>query len=273
MVPHRASLAAFALVAAAALSIPAPGQSAGERVTGQSPAPRIKITSPKSQSALFPWNSLNAQSPSYIEFRSPDRMTEQDRSLEMDAEASIAERAEASGMDFNRGKWNSRQIVCTALPNHLLLRFTRDQGPGDVSEFSISIPRYGKGRAWIIPIERRGYSPFSPAPVNPRTIAIFNRIRGEEPAGETPGWLNISLCYAALAGADPRSGEPNGASGGSAPPPTLRTLESGAVVRFTDVAARPRPIEWSLTFDDKGNLLKTACTRAPAAGAKHKNHL
>jgi hypothetical protein len=91
-----------------------------------------------------------------------------------------------------------------ALPEHLFLRFTRNDGAGDVSLFSASIPR-GEGRVRIIPIQRRGYSLFSPAPINAMTISAFNHIRDEERSDQAPDWLGTGLCYAALAGAHPQA--------------------------------------------------------------------
>jgi len=64
-------------------------------------------------------------------------MTQQDRGLEADAESSISERAGFAGLEFNQGRWNYRQVVCPALPNHLLLQFARNNGAGDVSVFSV----------------------------------------------------------------------------------------------------------------------------------------
>jgi hypothetical protein len=75
-----------------------------------------------------------------------------------------------------------------------------------VSVFTVSIPRGGDGRVRIIPIQRRGYSLFSPAPINALTISAFNHIRAEEHP-KAPDWLGTGLCYAALAGAHPQAAE------------------------------------------------------------------
>jgi hypothetical protein len=204
-----------------------------------------------------------------IEFLTVDQMTERDRELEADAEGMIGERAGFAGLEFNQGKWSYRQIACPALPNHLFLRFTRNLGAGDVSLFSASIPRNGEGRVRIIPIQRRSYSLFSPAPINALTIAAFNRIRAEERrAGTAPEWLGTGLCYAALAGAHPQVAPPADESGSqefpAAPPAVLEIPNrGGAIIRFTDVVAARRPMEWTMTFDGKGKLLKA--THLPAS--------
>jgi hypothetical protein len=203
-----------------------------------------------------------------IEFLSQDRMAQRDRDRSADAEAMIGERAGFAGLEFNEGKWSYRQIVCPALPNHLFLQFTRNDGAGDVSLFSASIPRGGEGHVRIIPIQRRGYSLFSPAPINALTIAAFNRIRAEERSDQAPDWLGTGLCYAALAGAHPQAAPRTENAEGTEFPAAMSAVlqipnDGGAIIRFTDVAAAPRPMEWTMTFDGKGKLLKA--THLPAS--------
>jgi hypothetical protein len=202
-----------------------------------------------------------------IVFLAPDRMAQRDRDLEADAEATIGERAGFAGLEFNEGKWSYRQIVCPALPNHLFLRFTRNNGVGDVSLFSASIPR-GEGHVRIIPIQRRGYSLFSPAPINALTIAAFNRIRAEEHSDQSLDWLGTGLCYAALAGANsqaaPRGEDAEGTQFPAAMTAVLQIPnQGGAIIRFTDGSAAPRPMEWNMIFDGQGKLLKA--THLPAS--------
>lgn len=197
-----------------------------------------------------------------------DQMSRNDRDLVADAESSIEERAGFENLAFNGAGWTYRQLVCPALPNHLFLRFTRDDDTRQMSMFSAAIPRNGNGRVHIIPIVRKGYSLFSPAPIGAMTIAAFNRIRAEEGEGASADWLGTGLCYAALAGANPQAGE--SASGaddhGETPitsPPILRiTSQGGAVIQFADVSASPKPMEWNMIFDARGKLLKA--THAPA---------
>ena len=201
-----------------------------------------------------------------IAFRSADEMSQADRDLAAAAESSIAERAGFADLEFNQGRWTYRQIVCPAFPNHLFLRFTRNNGAGDVSIFSVSIPRDGDGRVRIIPILRRSYSLWSPAPINALTIAAFNHIRAEDPAPQ-PYWLETALCYAALAGADPRTAPATQEAGTwqfpAGPPPTLElTNQGGAVVRFTNLANPKDPMQWTMVFNAQGRLLKTGRTRA-----------
>ena len=203
-----------------------------------------------------------------IEFRSPDQMTEADREVEADGESSIRERVSFAGLEFNQGVWSYKQIVCPVFPNHVLLKFTRNQGQGDQSVFTASIPRMGQGRVRIIPILRRGYSLFSPAPINALTISAFNHIRTEENPQTPPDWLLTGMCYAALAGAqpfvEPRPPDPDASSFPSGVPAALEIPSNGgAVIQFLDDAARPKPMQWTMIFNGKGGLLKA--THAPAS--------
>jgi hypothetical protein len=202
-----------------------------------------------------------------IEFRTVDQMTQKDRDLVADAESSISEHAGFMGMEFNGGKWNYQQVVCPALPRHIFLRFTRNNGTGDVSVFSASIPRDGEGRVRIIPILLRGYSLFSPAPINALTISAFNHIRAEEHPDKAPEWLGTGLCYAALAGGHPQavylSEDPESQKFPVALPAMMEITSGGdAILSFADVSATPRPMEWTMTFNGKGKLLKA--THKPA---------
>jgi hypothetical protein len=220
----------------------------------------------------FPPGSETQAPAASLEFRPYDRMSEQDRDLAADAESAIGERAGFAGLEFNQGKWSYQQVVCSTLPKHLFLQFTRNNGKGDVSVFSASIPRGGDGRVRIIPIVRRGYSLFSPAPINALTISAFNHIRAEEHVDQTPDWLATGLCYAALAGAHPQIGPPEETDFKKLPAaPTGREvipIHGGAVIRFTDVAVASRPMQWTMTFNGKGKLLRATHSAAPKSGGK-----
>lgn len=204
-----------------------------------------------------------------IEFLSADKMSQADKLLAADAESSVAERAGMSGLAFEQGTWSYQQVVCPALPHHLFLQYTRNAGAGDVSIFSASIPRGGDGRVRIIPIRRRGYSLFSPAPINALTLSAFNHIRAEEPeAQRAQGWLGNGLCYAALAGGHPRLPAAGAEPAPGHPVPALTAFidvknNDGEVIRFADEAGQPRPMLWSMTFTRKGKLVKAVHTPAP----------
>jgi hypothetical protein len=222
-------------------------------------------------------DSTDPRRPHSVQFLAQDQMTEKDRLQAANAESSIAEHVKYADLDFNQGQWSYQQVICPALPNHIFLRFLRNNGTGDVSVFTASIPRGDEGRVRIIPIQRRGYSLFSPAPINALTISAFNHIRAEEnpdPALDPgpdqdkasvpdagPDWLGTGLCYAALAGGHPQAAAvSDNPAAEKFPVANTALLEvgnnGGAVLSFTDMSASPRPMRWSMTFDSKGRLIK-----------------
>jgi hypothetical protein len=239
-------------------------------------------TSSDTRLSQFDTGTRNVDSDVSIKILSADQMTRHDRDLEANAEASIQEGAGFQNLEFNQGSWTYSELVCPALPNHLFLRFSRNEGTGEMSMFSAAIPRGSEGKVRIIPIVRKGYSLFSPAPIGALTIASFNRIRSEENIDWPANWLGTGLCYAALAGANPQPGElpPPPREGVLAPQPSetehvpvtmeptlFLTPDGGAIVRFADVSTMPHPMEWSLIFNPKGTLLKA--THSPAYLVQH----
>jgi hypothetical protein len=235
--------------------------------------PREKVIHPFVRTMLF---SVNPEDPALadsVTFRPLEQMTERDREEAAGAESSISEHAGFVGITFNQGTWSYDQVVCPALPNHLFLRFKRNNGTGDVTMFSASVPRGDEGRVRIIPIQLRGYSLFSPAPINQLTMSAFNHIRAEDHPEKAPDWLGTALCYAALAGAHPQPalmpGVPESDKYPMAPEARLKVpVAGGAVLSFTDVAATPKPMQWVMTFDPKGKLVKA--THMPADLAQVK---
>ncbi len=232
---------------------PVPSVSSGDSYK-TTPLPPVEDISPSS------FRTLPSAKATGIAYVAENQMSEVDRHLVEGAEPSIRQDAAFHGIELGTGKWSYEQLVCGALPQHILLLFRGDNGTGDVSLFSAAIPRSGQGRVRVIAIQRRGYSLFSPAPENPRSISLFNQIRADEPASKNTDLLATALCFAALTGAHP---EITGSPAQSTPselalsfPPTLE-LEAGgdSTVRFVDVAAGHGPMEWALTFDANGRLL------------------
>jgi hypothetical protein len=80
------------------------------------------------------------------------------------------------------------------------------------------------------------------------------------------------LCYAALAGAHPETVLLGNSEPEKFPAPQPAILQipraGGAIIRFADVAASPRPALWTLTFNGKGKLLKASRSAAPLITAK-----
>ncbi len=197
----------------------------------------------------------------FIVYRSEEQMNASDRALAAKTQPAIRAAAVLAGMEFEKPQWSYRQLECQAVPNHLFLLFESMGGAGDVSLFSASIPRAGNGHLRIVPVSRRGFSLFWPAPVNMLAITAFNRIRSEEPTGPPADWLATSICYAALT--EPRLDialSPHEASDTSLAlsfPPSLEVGQQGeSTVRFVDVATASLPMQWALTFDARGQLVK-----------------
>jgi hypothetical protein len=223
--------------------------------------PRARTIPAAKAAAPFAIDSSAKASRSAVEFRSSEQMNQPDRLLAANYESSIAEAAARQGFDLNTGRWSYEQIVCPALPSHLFLRYTRNAGMGDVTVFSASVPRGSEGRVRIVPILKRSYSLFSPAPINALTISAFNHIRAEEPAPQrAQGWLGNGLCYAALAGGNPQAPAASGI--------LTVTHSDGQVIRFTDAAASGKPKLWSMTFAPSGKLVKAALDPASENAAK-----
>jgi hypothetical protein len=263
--PFVLLIAVFACLCAAAQA--QTGQVDSTHTQQGKPVPNVVRPMP------FPIDSPAPRTALAVEFRAAEKMTEKDRLLEADAESAIGEKAGFADLEFNVGKWNYQQIVCPALPNHLFLGFTRNNGVGDVSLFTASIPRNGEGRVRIIPIQRRGYSFFSPAPINALTISAFNHIRTEEHLDQAPDWAGTALCYAALAGAHPEAEVPADSAAGRKYPQDPRAMmqipeRGGAIIHFTDVTVHPRPMTWTLTFNGKGKLMKATHVPEPLIAAK-----
>lgn len=235
----------------------------------QLPAGKVKELPlpPTTVKAPFDVDGGKPDSRGPIRVLSEEQMSRGDQDLVADAQSSIQERAGFENLDFSGSGWTYRQLDCPSFPNHLFLRFTRDDGTREMSMFSAAIPRNGNGRVHIIPIVRKGYSLFSPAPISAMTIAAFNRIRAEEDESASADWLGTGLCYAALAGATPLVGtthlpdEDHGGAPAAIVPTLLVTPDGSAVIRFVDTST-DHPMEWNLTFAGNGKLIKAS--HAPA---------
>jgi hypothetical protein len=249
---ERIRLAALALLAAGSL---AAAQSQWRDVP---PARPIQ--------APFP---LEGKLPLTVAIRPASAVSAQDQQLAANEDSSIRQRAGLQLIDTGSGwsagtgnsGWSYRQIDCAAFPGHLFLRFTRDGGKGDVSAFTASIPRFGQGRDRIIPIQRRGYSLWSPVPVNAQTIAVFNHILAEERPNGEPEWAALAVCYAALAGTGSESiFSPIAA-------PILHVENSGEATIYFETDD-PRAKSWTMIFDRRGVLQKAVHTAMPGWDAR-----
>jgi len=196
-----------------------------------------------------------------LEFRAPEAMTSEDRAVADGAQVEIARRADLAGLHLSDAQgWGYEQAVCPAFPEHVILEYSRLNGPGDVTLFSAVVPRGSVGHVRVIPARRRGYSLWTPASSNALTLNDFNHMVKE--GGLSPDWMMLSLCYTALASGHvrgaliPRSVEEEKYP---LPEPAMMVVDSkkpGAQVRMVDTAT-PRPRgEWLFEFDGVGHLNK-----------------
>ena len=240
------------LLAAATLVAPAQALSAQSQTTEPDAAVWHPVPSARPIHAPFP---IKGKLPLTVEIRPASAMSAQDQVLEANEEGAVRERAGVHLMDFTLTGWSYSQIDCPAFPGHLFMRFTRIAGKGDVSAFTASVPRFGQGRDRIIPIQRRGYSLFSPAPINTMTIASFNHILAEERAAGEPNWAAIGVCYAALVGTGGEGTLSLTPVGG----PILQLQnDGGATILFT--TTDPHAKNWTMEFDRRGVLKKATHT-------------
>ena len=202
--------------------------------------------------------------PAYsVKFDDAGQLPASDRLVVANAESTITELARSAGFEYSESGWNYREITCPTFSNHVFLQFSRNNGRGDVSMFSASIPRNGMGKIRIIPILKRSYSLFSPAPINAMTISAFNHMRTEEGQAANEDWLGNALCYAALAGAQPQILTTDSWPTTQSAAPSLTAVldvqfnaKGQEVISFDDAAARPRAMEWTMTFTRDGKLIK-----------------
>ncbi len=274
----------FALPAAILMAAPCGAQTSADSSHASYPAAPIPSDSSRAPYKTRPVPATEIVAPFSLEaspsatanpigFRSENQMSEMDSNLAASAESSIREGATMAGIEFDKGRWSYEELVCQALPDHVFLLFHENNGAGDRSFFSAAIPRSGNSRVSIIPIQRRGYSLFSPAPVNPLAIAAFNRIRAQETANSAADWLSTAWCYAALTGNHPEvsllPAKSANADLALSFPPTIEVQgDGGAMVRFVEVAATRQPVQWALSFNSKGKLLKVARTPTPPYDVK-----
>jgi hypothetical protein len=211
-----------------------------------------------------------------LEFRAPDAMSAADRELVASAQAEIDRRADLQGFYLDssgqgtserpssaRGNWGYEQAVCPVFPDHLVLEYSRSNGAGDITLFSVVIPR-GEGHVRVIPVRRRSYSLFTPAPSNSLTLNDFNHMVGETQSGLSPDWLRLGLCYAALAGGHVRAALVAAVPADEAypllmPAELVVSRKGGAVVHFADASPpKSSSMDWALIFAQNGHLLKVS---------------
>ena len=232
----------------------------------------VREIHPKSVAAPFPMDKISGRS-AMLEFRTPDKMTTADRELAEASEAEIARRAalqgfylrsNSAGIASGPAGWDFEQAVCPVFPEHLILEYSHSNGPGDVTLFSVVIPR-ANGHVRVIPVRRRGYSLLTPSSSNALTINDFNHMVTEGRSGLPADWLTLGLCYAALAGGHVRASLQAQTPDEEAyplfgPAKLIVDEKNTAEVSFADISPRRKAMDWKLTFAQSGRLLKVQHT-------------
>jgi hypothetical protein len=198
-----------------------------------------------------------------LEFRAPEAMTAEDRSLAEGAQTEIARRAGLQGFRLREDAgWGYEQAVCPAFPDHIILEYSRLEGddrPGDATLFSAVVPRGGEDHVRVIPVRRRGYSLWTPSSQNSLTMHDFNHMVKQ--SGLPSDWWITTLCYTALAGGHVRGSlVPRTPEEEHYPLPTSPMItvskKGGAEIRFVDAGPATRRGEWVLEFAQNGELKK-----------------
>ncbi len=225
---------------------------AQSRVPAAQPLDSRPVPAGADLSNLSPFTLDNGNRPGF-HLIPASAMSQQDRELLARSEPALHREAAFLDIDFNRGDLTQAQLACPSFPDHLLLRFELHNGKGDVSAFSASIPRDNGGTVRVLPVLRRGYTLFSPAPRNEQTIGIFNRLLREEKSATQPDWVSLATCYAAFASQDMEL---------ASAPPVWRTasdpllqLDANGRASIHLVTLDPRPHSWEMDFAPNGRLL------------------
>ncbi len=205
-----------------------------------------------------------------------DRMSSADRSLLAHSMPRIVTLADEQGFAFpGQGSgevsglgWEARQAVCTALPDHLLMNYRRAPGTHHEASFSVVILRTGSGRLHLVPVERKGYSLYTPSRRNRLTMVVFNDLLREDAHAVRADWLGLALCYAALAGDQVQAVTTLMPSGGDPSPnymPASLSVSWKAPPSITFVGLPPSggsPLQWTLLFERSGRLHKVQMKKA-----------
>ena len=223
--------------------------------------------------APFSLDSTSA-SASKLRYLTLDQMSGSDRALLQQAEPRIATRAASQGFhiagqgsEADFADWQLRQAECSALPGYLLMSYTRDPGTNRTASFTVAIPRTASGHLHLVPVERRGYSLYTPSSRNAMTRVVFNDLLREDAHAARRNWFGLALCYAAIAGfrvqaattLEPSGGDPHPAY---IPASLSVSWKQPPSIAFDGLppadspAVKARPMQWTLFFTRQGTLGK-----------------
>lgn len=194
-----------------------------------------------------------------LERRAPQQMCAPDAALLKARGAEVVRAAEFFGIDLQQGSWTYQQSVCPLMPKHLIMNYVRNEGSGVETQFAAVVPRGGEP-VRVVPVQRRGVAPFTPAETSMNSMSLFNHVWAEEggniQAIETQSnWITLGLCYAEMVGSHPLIVTAKPLVERDAGPPTLRfETHGGASALFADIGLPSQTWGWSLEFDRHGSL-------------------
>lgn len=191
-----------------------------------------------------------------------------------DRQPQIERTAAIFGYDLEQGSWSYRQAVCPLFPETMLLGYANNPGTPQANQF-VAVASRGAGGVQVVPILRRGNTPFKSSYKNSNTISLFNRLLNREGVkiddpslGKDDRWVKLALCYAELSGEHPTTlltdtlyGE---AFERNVNIPVRRIQRDGSVVfEFSDVNDPRATVQWDLRFDRLGRLATVNRTPRP----------
>jgi hypothetical protein len=190
-----------------------------------------------------------------------DQMPPADAAVVQAKQKEIAREAAFFGYDLSSGKWNYDELLCPQIPEDLLLHYRSTSSKGAESLFTALVPR-GSGRVQVVPVLYRNAMPFHSAVESERTMAVFNRAIPAQTAKSAMAadgsWLELGVCYAELAGAEPRVPQRTPQDPGlvKAPLPTLHIAEDDPnnEIVFTDRDAPGGYRVWTIFVNRKGRV-------------------
>lgn len=185
----------------------------------------------------------------------------------------IARSALIYGYNLKAGGWAIHQLPCTAMLGTVMLRYTRRFPGGAESLFTVLAPR-GAGSVSMVPVLYAGRTPFTPAPGNPRNVALFNRLvavsgtrRGLASRSQ---WQELGACYAYMTGANALAAPGRSIGVAGAPTPFLHAgaRGKGTTVTFADRDSFGAYRLWSLRFDAHGRMTAASVRDYVVSSAK-----
>jgi hypothetical protein len=206
-----------------------------------------------------------------LEHRAADAMSADDTAVVRAKQHEITMEAAMFGYDLNHGRWSYDETECPEIPNALLLHYrTSAATNGAQSLFTAIVPR-GQGRVLVNPVLYHGATPFEAAIGQKRTISVFNQAvpaaiaeRDVQPEGH---WLTLAICYAEIAGSEPRVPEHPDLEAPltKAPLPTIRLSEpKGAMeIQFTGREAPTDYTVWTIGVNAQGRAVEADSVTYP----------